>query len=123
MKKFYFFIDDLDVSGDKIPDGVLVRKVQLDFKNKKIIYYKNNYITKEKLLNSDIYKAKTSKSSNNIHKYLISNMNSFRVHLFEVDKKIIPNIIISSNSYFYKNNFFYNLNMNKFYNYLNKLFL
>lgn len=122
MKKFYFFIDDLDVSGDKIPDGILVRKVQLDFKNKKIIYYKNNYITKENLFNADIYKSKSS-SINNLHKYLISNMNSFRVHLFEVDKKLIPNIIISSNSYFHKNNSFNNVNMNKFYNYLNKLFL
>ena len=122
MKKFYFFIDDLDVSGDKIPDGVLVRKIELDFKNKKIIYYKNNYITKENLFNSDIYKVKSS-TSNNLHKYLISNMNSFRVHLFDVDKKLIPNIIISSNSYFYKNKSFNNVNMNKFYNYLNNLFL
>ena len=32
MKKFYFFIDVLDVSGDNIPDGILVRKVKLDFK-------------------------------------------------------------------------------------------
>ena len=122
MKKFYFFIDDLDVSGDKIPDGVLVRKIELDFKNKKIIYYKNNYITKENLFNSDIYKVKSS-TSNNLHKYLISNMNSFRVHLFDVDKKLIPNIIISSNSYFHKNKSFNNVNMNKFYNYLNNLFL
>ena len=122
MKKFYFFIDDLDVSGDQIPDGVLVRKIELDFKNKKIIYYKNNYITKENLFNSDIYKVKSS-TSNNLHKYLISNMNSFRVHLFDVDKKLIPNIIISSNSYFHKNKSFNNVNMNKFYNYLNNLFL
>ena len=46
----------------------------------------------------------------------------FRIHLFDVDKKIIPNIIISSNSYFHKNNVFNNVNMNKFYNFLNKLF-
>ena len=123
MKKFYFFIDDLDVSGDKIPDGILVRKVQLDFKNRKIIYYKNNYITKENLFNANIYKLKSSKSSNNLHKYLISNMNLFRVHLFEINKKLIPNIIISSNSYFYKNKYFNNVNMNKFYNFLNNLFL
>lgn len=123
MKKFYFFIDDLDVSGDKIPDGILVRKVQLDFKNKKIIYYKNNYITKENLFNANIYKIKSSKSSNNLHKYLISNMNLFRIHLFEVNKKLIPNIIISNNSYFHKNSYFNNVNMNKLYNFLNKLFL
>ena len=123
MKKFYFFIDDLDVSGDKIPDGILVRKVQLDFKNKKIIYYKNNYITKENLFNADIYKIKSSKSSNNLHKYLISNMNLFRIHLFEVNKKLIPNIIISNNSYFHKNSYFNNVNMNKLYNFLNNLFL
>ena len=123
MKKFYFFIDDLDVSGDKIPDGILVRKVQLDFKNKKIIYYKNNYITKENLFNANIYKIKSSKSSNNLQKYLISNMNLFRIHLFEVNKKLIPNIIISNNSYFHKNSYFNNVNMNKLYNFLNKLFL
>lgn len=123
MKKFYFFIDDLDVSGDKIPDGILVRKVELDFKNKKIIYYKNNYITKENLINANIYKIKSSKSSNNLHKYLISNMNLFRIHLFEVDKKLIPNIIISNNSYFHKNSYFNNVNMNKLYNFLNNLFL
>jgi len=116
MKKFYFFIDDLDVSGDKIPDGILVRKVELDFKNKKIIYHKNNYITKENLFNADIYK---NKPNINLKKYLISNMNLFRIHLFEVDKKIIPNIIISTNNYFYKNNAFNNININKFYNFLN----
>jgi hypothetical protein len=123
MKKFYFFIDDLDVSGDKIPDGILVRKVEFDFKNKKIIYHKNNYITKENLLSANIYKLKSNKNNNNLNKYLISNMNSFRLHVFDVNKKLIPNIIISANSYFYENKYFNNVNINKFYDYLNNLFL
>lgn len=119
MKKFYFLIDDLDVTGDDIPDGILVRKIELDFKNKKILYHKNNYITKETLEEANIY---NSKINSNLHKYLISNMNMFRVHLFEVDKKLIPNLIISANSYFYENKLFKKININKFYNFLNKLF-
>ena len=119
MKNFYFFIDDLDVTGDKIPDGILVRKVQLDFKNKKIIYYGNNYITKETLSNSNIHSLK----SNNIDEYLISNMNLLRLHIFDINKKLIPNIIISEKSYFYKNKYFNNININKFYKFLNNLFL
>ena len=121
MKKFYFFIDDLDVTGDKIPDGILVRKVEFDFKNKRIIYYKNNYVTKENLINADIYKLKSK--INNLDKYLISNMTLFRLRVFDVNKKLIPKIIISKNSYFHKNKYFNNVNMNKFYNFLNNLFL
>jgi len=117
MKNYYFFIDDLDVTNDKIPDGILVRKVKLDFSNKKILYLKNFYITSEKLFNSDIYN-KTKRKINNLGKYLISNMNLFRVHLFDVDKKLIPHIIISKNSYFYKNKSLNYININKFYNFL-----
>mgnify|MGYP003335927564 CR=1 FL=1 len=49
MSKFYYFIEDLDVTNDNIPDGVLIRQFKIDFKNNSYIYKKNNYISKEVL--------------------------------------------------------------------------
>ena len=31
--KYYYFIEDLDITSDNIPDGVLVRQIKLNVKN------------------------------------------------------------------------------------------
>ena len=46
--KYYYFIEDLDVTNDKIPDGILVRQVTI--KNNIINYHKNMFITENTLI-------------------------------------------------------------------------
>ena len=48
VNKYYYFVEDLDVTDDGIPDGVLVRQVSI--KNDFITYHKNMYISENKLI-------------------------------------------------------------------------
>ena len=49
--KYYYFIEDLDITSDNIPDGVLVRQIKLNVKNNLIIYNKNMYLSYNNLKN------------------------------------------------------------------------
>jgi len=99
MKKFYYFIEDLDVTNDKIPDGVLVRQFTIDHKNNYFNYTKNNYLSKdllEKLLD-DIQK---SSHKSNIKPILVSTKTLNAIKNKLIDSKKIPRIIISKTSFF-----------------------
>jgi len=94
--KYYYFIEDLDVTNDNIPDGVLVR--QFTLKDNLIIYKTNMYITEQKLksmitIDEDGKKHKSLLVSNKI----INNIKNKNV-----DLSSIPRIIISKKSYFAK---------------------
>ena len=47
--KYYYFIEDLDITADNIPDGILVRQCKLDIKKNLIIYNKNLYLSDKTL--------------------------------------------------------------------------
>jgi len=99
MSKFYYFVEDLDVTDDKIPDGVLIRQFKIDFKKNIYKYIKNNYISKEILekIIEDIHK---SDNKTNIKPILVSKkkMNDIKNKLIPL--KDIPRIIISKTSVF-----------------------
>jgi len=92
--KYYYFIEDLDVTNDKIPDGVLVRQVTI--KNNTINYKKNMYITENKL------RAMITEDKSGVkHKSLLVSikiMNDIKNKNIELSS--IPQIIISKKSYF-----------------------
>ncbi len=99
MSKFYYFIEDLDVTNDAIPDGVLIRQFKIDFKNNTYNYTKNNYISKEILqqIIEDIHK---SNNKTDVKPILVSHkkMNDIKNKLIPL--KDIPRIIISKTSVF-----------------------
>jgi len=99
MSKFYYIFEDLDITNDRIPDGVLVRQFKIDNKKDMYIYTKNNYLSKEILqkLLDDILKS-THKTD--IKPILVSHkfMNDVKNKLISNDK--IPRIIISKTCYF-----------------------
>jgi hypothetical protein len=92
--KYYYFIEDLDVTNDKIPDGVLVRQVTI--KNNTINYKKNMYITENKL------RAMITEDKSGVkHKPLLVSikiMNDIKNKNIELSS--IPQIIISKKSHF-----------------------
>lgn len=112
--KYYYFIEDLDVSGDNIPDGVLIRQFKIFKTSKQIIYTKNNYISNIKLNSLFIKKKKNidNKLFNDTEMNLIKNSN--------YDFNNLPRIIIMNNTSFSK--CFINIDLNMFLKELNKLF-
>jgi hypothetical protein len=99
MSKFYYFIEDLDITNDNIPDGVLIRQFKIDLKKNMYIYTKNNYISKELLMKilDDILK---SKSKIDVKPILVSHkvMNNIKNKMVPLDE--VPRVIISKTSYF-----------------------
>jgi 3-methyladenine DNA glycosylase Mpg len=115
--KYYYFIEDLDVTDDNIPDGVLIRQFSINQRTNTINYTKNNYITvnklKEILVIDDDKKHKPILLSNKI-------MNDIKNRNIELNS--IPRIIIGKKSFFADLLHTKNINMNKFLINLNKLF-
>jgi len=99
MKKFYYFIEDLDITNDKIPDGVLVRQFIIDKKNNFYIYTKNNYISKE-MLEKILDDLIISSNKSSVKPILVSNktINAIKNKLISIDK--IPRVILSKKSFF-----------------------
>lgn len=99
MSKFYYFIEDLDITNDNIPDGVLIRQFKIDVKKNMYIYTKNNYISKELLVQilDDILK---SKSKVDVKPILVSHkvMNNIKNKMVPLEE--VPRVIISKSSYF-----------------------
>jgi hypothetical protein len=99
MKKYYYFIEDLDVTDDNIPDGVLVRQFLIDRKNNFFIYTKNNYLSKEMLeqILEDIIKS-SHKSS--VKPILVpkKTINAIKNKMVDIDE--IPRVILSKTSVF-----------------------
>jgi hypothetical protein len=99
MSKFYYLIEDLDVTNDNIPDGILARQFKIDNKKNMFIYTKNNYLSKEVLekILDDILK---SNSKTDVKPILVSHkvMNNIKNKLVPNDE--IPRVIISKSSVF-----------------------
>jgi hypothetical protein len=94
--KYYYFIEDLDVTNDKIPDGILVRQVTI--KNNIINYHKNMFIT-ENTLKSMI----TENKSGIKHKSLLVSIKVMNdIKNKNIDLSTIPRIVISKKSHFAK---------------------
>lgn len=99
--KYYYFIEDLDVTNDNLPDGVLVRQYKIDKRHNIYHYIKNCYITDKNLLkiidDVTIFNNLDKKLVNTI---LVSNimMNKIRNKHLPVDE--IPRIAISKKSHF-----------------------
>lgn len=115
--KYYYFIEDLDVTDDNIPDGVLIRQFSINEKDNRINYTKNNYITVNKL--KEILVIDTDKKHKPI---LISNKMMNDIKNRNISLGSLPRIIISKKSFFADLLHKKNINMDKMLENLNKLF-
>lgn len=115
--KYYYFIEDLDVTDDNIPDGVLIRQFSINQRNNTINYTKNNYITVNKL--KEILVIDDDKTHKPI---LLSNKVMNDIKNANVELKSIPRIIISKKSFFAKLLHKKNIDMNILLKKLNNLF-
>ena len=95
VNKYYYFVEDLDVTDDGIPDGVLVRQVSI--KNNFITYHKNMYISENKL--KDMINHNNSQEIKE-KPLLVSNKIINDIKNKNVDLTTIPRIVISKKSYF-----------------------
>lgn len=119
--KYYYFIEDLDITSDNIPDGVLVRQVKLNIKNNLIIYNKNMYLSENKLKN--IIDDITNINDKNLYKpLLLSSKVINEIKNKEIDFEKLPRIIISKKSYFSHLLHNKNININKLLKELNIIF-
>jgi len=98
-KKFYYFIEDLDVTGDNIPDGVLIRQFTIDMKGGYYKYTRNSYVSQEKLkeILEDI-EDKTNKKT--LKGILVSNATLNKIRNLYLPLDEVPQVVISKSSYF-----------------------
>jgi len=115
--KYYYFIEDLDITNDDIPDGVLIRQFSINQKSNTINYTKNNYITVDKL--KEILVIDNDKKHKPI---LISNKKMNDIKNRNIDLGSLPRIIISKKSFFADLLHRKNIDMNKLLIKLNNLF-
>lgn len=113
--KYYYFIEDLDVTDDNIPDGILIR--QFFIKDNIINYTKNNFITADKL--KEILEIDTDKNHKPI---LISKKMMNDIKNRNIELKDIPRIIIGKTSFFAHLLHKKNINMDKLIIELDNLF-
>lgn len=115
--KYYYFIEDLDVTDDNIPDGVLIRQFSINIEDNRINYTKNNYITVNKL--RELLEIDDNKNHKPI---LISNKMMNDIKNRNVELGTLPRIIISKKSFFADLLHKKNINIDKLLKSLNKLF-
>ncbi len=99
MKKFYYFVEDLDITNDKIPDGVLVRQFLIDRKTNYFTYTKNNYLSHQ-MLEKIIEDVKNSTHKSDIKPLLVSKKTINAIKNKKIDIDEIPRVIISKTSVF-----------------------
>ena len=97
--KYYYFIEDLDITADNIPDGVLVRQFKLNIKNNLIIYNKNMYLSDNKLktIIDDIIDINDKKLNKTIL-LSVKVINEIKNKIIDFDR--LPRVIISKKSDF-----------------------
>jgi hypothetical protein len=99
---FYYFIEDLDVSDDKIPDGVLVRQFKINKDTGMYEYTKNCYITSDNLkkIIDDVVLPSNDTNKKLIKTILVSHnkLNKIRNKHIPIDK--IPHVVICKTSHF-----------------------
>lgn len=116
MRKYYYFIEDLDITDDNIPDGVLIRQCTIN--TNFINYTKNNFISVNKL--KELLEIDPDKKHKPI---LISNKMMNDIKNKNIELSSLPRIIISKKSFFADLLHKKNININKLLIKLNKLFI
>ena len=119
--KYYYFIEDLDITADNIPDGVLIRQCKLNIKKKIINYNKNIYLSHNtlKILIDDIIDINNKKINKDI---LISNKVMNEIKNKKLDFEKLPRVIISKKSDFAHLLHNKNIDINKLVKKLNIIF-
>jgi predicted ATP-grasp superfamily ATP-dependent carboligase len=119
--KYYYFIEDLDITSDNIPDGVLVRQCKINIKKNFIIYNKNIFISHEHLKNmiNEIIDVNDKKNNKSI---LISDKVINEIKNKHLDFEKLPRVIISNKSDFAHLLHNQNININKLIKKLNIIF-
>ena len=121
VKKFYYFVEDLDVTSDDIPDGVLVRQFLIDTKTNYFTYTKNNYLS-QPMLEKIIEDVHDSTNKSNIKPFLVSKKTLNAIKNKKIDIDLIPRIIISKTSVFSHLLHRKPIDINKLIDNMNKLF-
>lgn len=101
MAKYYYFIEDLDITDDKIPDGVLVRQLKINCEKKTYNYIKNSYISHEKLkeiIDNVVIPNETNKKL--MKSIIVSNSMINKIRNKHVPFNKIPRVAISKKSHF-----------------------
>jgi len=119
--KYYYFIEDLDITSDNIPDGVLVRQCKINIKKNFIIYNKNIFISHEHLKNmiNEIIDVNDKKNNKSI---LISDKVINEIKNKHLDFEKLPRVIISNKSDFAHLLHNQNIDINKLIKKLNIIF-
>jgi hypothetical protein len=100
-KNYYYFIEDLDVTNDNLPDGVLVRQYKIDKKRNIYHYIKNSYITDDnlvKILDDVVIQNNADKKL--LNTILVSNLTMNKIRNKHIPIEKIPRVAISKTSHF-----------------------
>jgi len=100
-KNYYYFIEDLDVTNDNLPDGVLVRQFKIDKKRNIYHYIKNSYITDDnlvKILDDVVIQNNADKKL--LNTILVSNLTMNKIRNKHIPIEEIPRVAISKTSHF-----------------------
>ena len=100
-KNYYYFIEDLDVTNDNLPDGVLVLQYKIDKKRNIYHYIKNSYITDDnlvKILDDVVIQNNADKKL--LNTILVSNLTMNKIRNKHIPIEKIPRVAISKTSHF-----------------------
>lgn len=102
-KNYYYFIEDLDVTNDDLPDGVLVRQFKIDKKRNIYHYIKNSYITDdnlEKIIDDVVIQIQNNSDKKLLNTILVSNLMMNKIRNKHIPIEEIPRVAISKSSHF-----------------------
>ena len=100
-KNYYYFIEDLDVTNDNLPDGVLVRQYKIDKKRNIYHYIKNSYITDDNLVKIlDDVVIQNNEDKKLLNTILVSNLTMNKIRNKHIPIEKIPRVAISKTSHF-----------------------
>ena len=119
--KYYYFVEDLDITNDNIPDGVLVRQFTINPKTMQYHFKHNSYVSENRLkeILQDIFNTDDRKSKKEI---LVSNKFINDVKNKHIPVDMIPRVIISKKSHFAHMLKGKNIHVSKLLKDLNKIF-
>ena len=102
-KNYYYFIEDLDVTNDDLPDGVLVRQFKIDKKRNIYHYVKNTYITDDnlvKIIDDVVIQIQNNSDNKLLNTILVSNLMMNKIRNKHIPIEEIPRVAISKSSHF-----------------------
>ena len=92
-KNYYYFIEDLDVTNDNLPDGVLVRQFKIDKKRNIYHYIKNSYITDDnlvKIIDDVVIQIQNNSDNKLLNTILVSNLMMNKIRNKHIPIEEIP---------------------------------